>query len=84
VKVTGKVLGKEFVTTDAGRFETIKIESLIEGSSDLKNRVTEWYAEGIGLIKVKAIIEGGGMMGFLRDILGYGTIEFELKEIRKQ
>ena len=84
VKVTGKVLGKEFVTTDAGRFETIKIESLIEGSSDLKNRVTEWYVEGVGLIKVKAIIEGGGMMGFLRDILGYGTIEFELIEIRKQ
>jgi hypothetical protein len=84
VKVTGKVLGKEFVTTDAGRFETIKIESLIEGSSDLKNRVTEWYAEGIGLIKAKVIIEGGGIMGFVRDILGYGTIEFELKEIRKQ
>jgi len=27
--------------------------------------------------------EGGGVMGFLRNILGYGTIEFELKEIRK-
>jgi hypothetical protein len=84
VKATGKVLGKEFITTDAGRFETIKIESLVEGASDLKNRVTEWYAEGIGLIKVKAIIEGGGIMGFARDILGYGTIEFELKEIRNQ
>ena len=81
VKVTGKVIGKEFVKTDAGRFETIRIESLVEGSSDLKNRVTEWYAEGIGLIKVKAIIEGGGIMGFARDILGYGIIEFELKEI---
>jgi hypothetical protein len=84
VKATGKVLGKEFITTDAGRFETIKIESLVEGASDLKNRVTEWYAEGIGLIKVKAIIEGGGIMGFARDILGYGTIEFKLKEIRNQ
>jgi hypothetical protein len=84
VKVTGKVLGKEFVQTDAGKFEAIRIESLVEGSSDLKNRVTEWYAEGIGLIKVKAIIEGGGIMGFVRDILGYGVIEFELKEIRNQ
>jgi hypothetical protein len=36
------------------------------------------------MIKAKIIIEGGGVMGFLRDILGYGTIEFELKEIRKQ
>ncbi len=84
VKVTGKALNKEFVMTKAGRFEAIKLESIVEGSSDSKNRVTEWYAEGIGLIKAKIIIEGGGVMGFLRDILGYGTIEFELKEIRKQ
>ena len=84
LKVTGKVFGKEIVETDAGRFEAIKLESLVEGSSDLKNRVTEWYAEGIGLIKAKVIIEGGGIMGFVRDILGYGTIEFELKEIRNQ
>jgi hypothetical protein len=84
VKVTGKVFGKEIVETDAGRFEAVKLESLVEGSSDLKNRVTEWYAEGIGLIKAKVIIEGGGIMGFVRDILGYGTIEFELKEIRNQ
>jgi hypothetical protein len=82
VKVTGKVIGKEFIKTDAGSFETIRIESLVEGSSDLKNRVTEWYAEGVGLIKIKAIIEGGGIMGFVRDILGYGVIDFELKEIR--
>ena len=84
VKVTGKVLGKEFVKTDAGSFEAIKIESLVEGSSDLKNRVTEWYTEDIGLLKAKIIIEGGRIMGFVRDILGYGIIEFELKEIRKQ
>ena len=84
VKVTGKVIGKEFVMTDAGRFEAIRIESLVEGSSDLKNRVTEWFAEDIGLIKVEAIIEGGGLMGFVRDIFGYGVIEFELKEIRNQ
>jgi hypothetical protein len=84
VKVTGKVLGKEVVETDAGRFEAVKLESLVEGSSDLKNRVTEWYVEGIGLIKAKVIIEGGGIMGFVRDLLGYGIIEFELKEIRNQ
>jgi hypothetical protein len=84
VKVTGNVLDKEIVKTEAGNFEATKIESLVEGSSDLKNRVTEWYVEGIGLIKAKVIIEGGGIMGFVRDLLGYGTIEFELKEIRKQ
>ncbi len=84
VKVTGKAFDKEFIMTKAGKFEVIKLESIIEGSANARNRVTEWYAEGIGLIKAKIIIEGGGVMGFLRDILGYGTIEFELKEIRKQ
>ena len=83
VKITGKVLNKEFVKTKAGIIEAIKIESIIVGSTNEKNRVTEWYAQNIGLIKAKIIIEGGGIMGFLRDILGYGTIEFELKEIRK-
>ena len=84
VKVSGKAFEKEFIVTKAGRFEAIKLESIVEGSANAKNRVTEWYAEGIGLIKAKIIIEGGGVMGFMRDLLGYGTIEFELKEIRKQ
>jgi hypothetical protein len=84
VKVTGKALDKEFVMTKAGRFEAIKLESIVEGSANSKNRVTEWFAEGIGLIKAKIIIEGGGLLGVLRDILGYGTIEFELNEIRNQ
>ena len=84
VKVTGKAIDKEFVTTKAGIFEAIKLESIVEGSDNAKNNVTEWYVEGIGLIKAKIIVEGGGITGVLRDILGYGTIEFELKEIRKQ
>lgn len=84
VMVTGKVIGNEFLSTDAGIFKAVRIESLVEGSSNLKNRVTEWYVEGIGLIKAKVIIEGGGIMGFVRDILGYGIIEFELKEIRME
>jgi hypothetical protein len=83
VKVTGKAIDKESVKTKAGTFDAIKLESTIEGSNS-KNQVTEWFAEGIGLIKAKIVIEGGGMMGFMRDILGYGTIEFELKEIRKE
>ena len=84
IKVTGRVMSRESVKTRAGTFEAIKLESIVEGSSSEKNRITEWYAEGIGLIKAKIIIDGGGVMGFLRDVLGYGTIEFELKEIRKR
>ena len=84
IKITGKVMNKESVKTRAGTFEAIKLESVVEGSSSEKNIITEWYAEGVGLIKAKIIIQGGGVMGFLRDVLGYGTIEFELKEIRKR
>ena len=84
VYITGKVLGNESVLTKAGKFEALKLETIIESSSETKNKVTEWFTEGIGLIKAYVIIEGGGFMGFMRDILGYGTIEFELEEIRKQ
>lgn len=83
IKVTGKAFDIESVNTKAGTFDAIKLESTIEGASNSKNHVTEWYAEGIGLIKAKIIIDGGGIMGILRNVLGYGTIEFELKEIRK-
>jgi hypothetical protein len=83
VKITGQAFNKESVVTKAGKFDAIKIESVIEGSSNSRNKVTEWYAEDIGLIKASIKIEGGGFMGFLRDILGYGTVEFELKELRK-
>jgi len=82
VKVQGKVLGKEFINTKAGKLEAIKMETIVESSGDARNIVTEWYAEGLGLIKAKIIINGGGLMGFLRDVLGYGTLEFELTEIR--
>ena len=84
VKVNGKVLGNEFITTKAGKLEAIKMETIIESADDAKNIVTEWYTEGLGLIKAKIIIDGGGVMGLLRDVLGYGTLEFELAEIRTE
>jgi DUF3108-like len=84
VNISGKVLGTEFITTNAGTFEAIKLETIVESSSDTKNIVTEWYTQGVGLIKANIIVEGGGFMGFMRDLLGYGTIEFELQEIKYQ
>ncbi|MDP2302931.1 MAG: hypothetical protein Q8N03_10970 [Ignavibacteria bacterium] len=84
VKVSGKAFFKEFVITKAGKFEAIKIETIVESASGAKNIVTEWYSEDLGLIKAKIIIDGGGIMGLLRDVLGYRTIEFELNEIRRE
>ena len=81
VSLTGKVLAEEEVNTKAGKFTTLKIETTVESETGAKNIVTEWLAVNTGLIKARIEIKGGGLMGFARDILGYGTITFELKEI---
>lgn len=83
VKISGKCSGMEFIQTKAGKFEAIKVETIVEGSNGSKNNITEWYVKGVGLIKAKIIIEGGGITGTLRDLLGYGVIEFNLKEIKQ-
>jgi hypothetical protein len=83
VSVTGKIFNKELITVPAGKFDAIRIETKIESSSKTKNTIIEWYAEDIGLIKASISIEGGGFMGMARDLLGYGEINFELKEIKK-
>ena len=83
VSVKGKVLGNEKITVPLGIYDAMVVETIIEGSTGSKNYITEWYAAGVGLIKVKIIVSGGGLMGFARDILGFGEIYFELKEIRK-
>jgi hypothetical protein len=82
IAVTGKVFNKEMISTKAGSFETIKVETVIDGSSGSKNTITEWYSEGIGLVKAIIILDGNGIMGLVKNLLGYGKIEFELKEIR--
>ncbi|MEJ5262196.1 MAG: hypothetical protein WHT45_05910 [Ignavibacterium sp.] len=72
---------KILITVPAGKFETIKVITNIESSSGTKNTVTEWYAQNVGIVKMNIKIEGGGLMGFVRDFLGYGELNFELKEI---
>lgn len=47
-------MGEEKVSTTAGKFDCIKISYLKRTKIVLKTetvRVTEWYAEGIGLVK---------------------------------
>lgn len=83
VKLKGKAARTETITTPAGKFETLRVESTLETSNGSKNILTEWYAKDFGMVKMRVIIEGGGMLGFARDVLGYGTIDFELKEIQK-
>ncbi|MCU0342879.1 MAG: DUF3108 domain-containing protein [Ignavibacterium sp.] len=82
VNIRGKASKTETITLPAGKFETLKVETTLETSNGTKNVLTEWYAKDLGMVKMLVSIEGGGMLGFARDVLGYGTITFELKEIK--
>jgi len=82
VSVHGKVIGEENVITQAGTFKSLKVETSIENSNDSKNTITEWFVEGIGPVKTIIVIKGGGLMGFVRDLLGYKEFSFELKELK--
>jgi hypothetical protein len=84
VKLKAKASRIEIIKTPAGSFETLKVETTLETSEGTKNVLTEWYAKDLGMVKMLVSIEGGGMLGFARDVLGYGTIVFELKEIRNK
>ena len=83
VMISGKVIAREQVKTPAGLYEAIKIETRIEDSKKSTSTVTEWYSKEIGLVKAEIVTGGGGLMGIVRNLLGYGTITFELKGIIK-
>ncbi len=81
VKLNARVLAEETIKTEAGDFNALKIQTIVESSGGSKNIVTEWLAENIGMVKTHIEILGGGLTGMLRDLLGFGTIDFELKKI---
>jgi len=84
ISVKGKVLGNETIVTQAGTFKTIKIETVVASSDGAKNILTEWLAPNIGMVKMTIKVEGGGVIGLLRDILGFSTIEFLLTKIERK
>lgn len=81
VKLFAKVVAEEIITTEAGEFNALKIQTIVESDSGSKNIVTEWLSENIGMIKSNIEIIGGGLTGMLRDLLGLSKITFELKKI---
>ncbi|MDP3444931.1 MAG: hypothetical protein Q8T08_18895, partial [Ignavibacteria bacterium] len=83
VVLTAKVTAFEEVKTKAGNFNALKIETIVESANGSKNIITEWIAENSGLIKARIEIAGGGVMGWARDLLGYGILNFELKEVKE-
>lgn len=81
VYVTGKIAGIEKVTVPAGQYEALKIETTFKHDDTGSNTVTDWIAPDVGIVKIKIAINGGGLIGFIRSLLGYDEIIFELKEI---
>jgi len=81
ITISGKVIGKEEIRVPAGKFECLKIETVIGGTDETKDIVTEWLAKDIGLVKIEAEIGKGGIVGVMQSILGLEVLKFELKEI---
>ncbi len=83
VDLSGECFGIDTLSTGAGKFTAVKVRSTLTTSDGTKNIITEWYAKNIGLIKMHVEVQGGGIMGVMRDILGYGDIDFRLKKIER-
>lgn len=81
LEVAGKVTGIEKIVVPAGTFDALKIETSMKSASGSFNTIREWYAPNIGMVKTQVTIKGGGVIGMVRDLLGYGEILFELKKI---
>lgn len=84
LEVKSAIIGIEQVKISAGDFDAMKVITEIKSSSGTKNKVTEWLAKDIGIIKSEIEINGGGLMGFVRDLLGYGKLSFELLETKNK
>lgn len=80
--VKGNILKTEKLKTKAGTFETTVVETIISSENGTENILKEWINKDYGIIKSEVKINGGGIMGMIRDILGYGNIYFELEEIK--
>jgi hypothetical protein len=66
-----KVIGPEVVKVPAGRFRTVKVVSRVTDGGALKT-VTNWYADGVGLIKSQT--EGTGLT------YGWELVDYSFKK----
>lgn len=81
ISIAGRFVGVETLSTEAGEFECVRIELVIESEYGSSSVINEWLAPNIGLVKLHAELEGSGLIGVLQGILGFDEIKFQLKEI---
>lgn len=77
--IRGKALGEEIIETSGGKFSCLRIELEVSSENGSQNKVNEWFAPGIGLVKSHAKMEGSGITYILQKMLGLNEITFELE-----
>jgi hypothetical protein len=82
ISVSGKVLCKELVETEAGKFDCAKFQiDIRKKKSGTHTKFYEWRTPKIGLVKLEAFIDSKGFIGTILSLLGYDEMIFELKKI---
>ena len=79
--VTGQIEKIEKIKTQAGTFDALKIVTTVKSSSGTNSKVSEWFVKDLGLVKMIAEVDGGGILGAARNLLGLSEIVLELKKI---
>ncbi|MCF6269229.1 MAG: hypothetical protein L3J41_05945 [Melioribacteraceae bacterium] len=82
ISLTGNAIAEETIELQAGKFKTLKIKLFFEEIDGEKTTLYQWLAPGLGIVKMKAIIEGSGIVQIAMALLGYDEIDSELIEIR--
>ncbi len=81
--ISGRVIGEEVLELHAGMFETLHIELIVDLEGGERSTVNQWFAEGLGTVKLHALIEDPGIVGLAMKIFGFDEVYFNLKEVRQ-
>lgn len=84
VSLVSKCKGLEEVTVTAGKFSAMKLETTVKSEDGSTNYVEEWIVPNVGLVKAKIKMEGGGLTGTVRGLLGLSELNFELVAIKNK
>ncbi len=84
VSLVSKCVGSEELTLAAGKFTAMKLETTVKSEDGSTNYVEEWIAPNVGLVKVRVKMEGGGLTGTVRGLLGLSELNFELTGIKNR
>ncbi len=82
ISLSGSAIAEETIELQAGKFKTLKIKLFFEEVDGERTTLYQWHAPGLGIVKMKGVIEGSGIIQVAMALLGYDEIDSELIEIR--